>query len=211
MHIYAFGSICRGEIDKGSDIDLLALVDGIDNRFDKNMYSIYSYSRIKELWQEGNPFAWHLALEAKCLFSSDGKDFLKSLGQPNEYTQTMTDCMKFYNVFLSALESIRNSNHAIIFDLSSIFLAIRNIATCYSLSYLEKPTFSRDSALLIGDERLKIDKSIYDTLENCRILCTRGKGDIPNKTDIEGVIFAIEQIQKWISLTINKVKEKQYE
>lgn len=32
MHIYAFGSICRGEIDKNSDIDLLAIVDGFDAR-----------------------------------------------------------------------------------------------------------------------------------------------------------------------------------
>lgn len=27
MHIYAFGSICRGEIDAASDIDLLAIFE----------------------------------------------------------------------------------------------------------------------------------------------------------------------------------------
>lgn len=33
MHIYAFGSICRGEVDASSDIDMLAIVNGHDARF----------------------------------------------------------------------------------------------------------------------------------------------------------------------------------
>ena len=57
MHIYAFGSVCRGDVLPSSDIDLLAITEGHDSRFDPNNYSIYSYNRIKELWQEGNPFA----------------------------------------------------------------------------------------------------------------------------------------------------------
>ena len=65
MHVYAFGSICRGDVSLTSDIDLLAVVDGYDPRFDPNVFSIYSYNRIEELWAEGNPFAWHLAKESK--------------------------------------------------------------------------------------------------------------------------------------------------
>jgi predicted nucleotidyltransferase len=65
MHIYAFGSLCRGEVSRNSDVDLLALVDGFDERFNPEIYSIYSYRRIEELWREGNPFAWHLSLESR--------------------------------------------------------------------------------------------------------------------------------------------------
>lgn len=65
MHIYAFGSICRGDVSPASDVDLLAIVDGYDERFSLDDYSIYSYDRIWEIWNEGNPFAWHLALESK--------------------------------------------------------------------------------------------------------------------------------------------------
>lgn len=65
MHIYVFGSTCRGDILPSSDVDLLAIVDGYDSRFDPNIYSIYSYQRIKEIWDEGNPFAWHLSLESR--------------------------------------------------------------------------------------------------------------------------------------------------
>jgi nucleotidyltransferase-like protein/YCII-related domain-containing protein len=80
MHIYAFGSICRGEILLGSDIDLLALVDGYETRLDPDIFSLYSYGRVAELWSEGNPFAWHLFLESKLIFTADGSDFLNSLG-----------------------------------------------------------------------------------------------------------------------------------
>ena len=70
MHVYAFGSICRGEIDYGSDVDLLAIVERFVPELDPSKFSIYSYSRIEQLWDEGNPFAWHLATEFKMLFSS---------------------------------------------------------------------------------------------------------------------------------------------
>jgi len=42
MHIYAFGSLCRGEIGLDSDIDLLAIVDQFDERLDQKLFSIYS-------------------------------------------------------------------------------------------------------------------------------------------------------------------------
>jgi len=80
MHIYAFGSVCRGEVSRDSDIDLLCIDEGTQaDRFDPELYSVYSYERIRELWSEGNPFAWHLWLESRLLFSSDAEDHL-SLG-----------------------------------------------------------------------------------------------------------------------------------
>ena len=71
MHIYAFGSVCRGEIDIDSDIDLLAIVDRDDSRFNTDIYSIYSCKEIAELWAKGNPFAWHLATESRMIYASD--------------------------------------------------------------------------------------------------------------------------------------------
>lgn len=95
MHIYAFGSVCRGDIDLDSDIDVLALTDRVDHRFDPLVFSIYSYSRIRELWNNGNPFAWHLHLESKLLFSSTGDDFIAGLGVPKEYKKAASDCATF--------------------------------------------------------------------------------------------------------------------
>ena len=42
MYIYAFGSICRGEIDFYSDVDLIAISDDLVQlkKFDPNKFSI---------------------------------------------------------------------------------------------------------------------------------------------------------------------------
>ena len=141
MHIYAFGSVCRGDISPGSDIDLLAIVEGYDSRFDPDIYSIYSYKRIREIWKEGNPFAWHLSLEARILFSSDRSDFLSSLGSPALYRNCVRDCDKFFSLFREARISLEKNSTSKVFDLSMIFLSIRNIATCFSLGNLEAARF----------------------------------------------------------------------
>lgn len=106
MHIYAFGSLCRGEITTESDIDLLAITNGFDERLSRNIFSIYSYSRIEEIWKEGNPFAWHLHIESKLIYSSTGDDFIKSLKTPNKYTKGLQDCQKFHLLYKDSLTSI---------------------------------------------------------------------------------------------------------
>lgn len=145
MHIYAFGSICRGEIDKYSDIDVIAIVENFDSRLDPNKFSIYSYNRIKELWEEGNPFAWHLSLESKMIYSSNSKNLFDQLGKPNIYQNGTDDCLKFYRLFKSAEEALKSNTSSKTFELSNIFLSIRNFATCYQLAN-GKYCFSRDSA-----------------------------------------------------------------
>jgi nucleotidyltransferase-like protein len=141
MHIYAFGSVCRGDVTKGSDADLLAIVNGHDSRFDPETFSIYSYERIKELWRQGNPFAWHLALESRLLYSSDQHDFLKGLGNPVKYKECVRDCEKFFALFREASASILSGSNSVVFDLSTIFLSIRNFATCFSLGIGQSPDF----------------------------------------------------------------------
>ena len=47
VHIYAFGSVCRGEIDFGSDVDLLACVSNSDCAIDPRKYSIYRHERLR--------------------------------------------------------------------------------------------------------------------------------------------------------------------
>lgn len=107
MHIYAFGSLCRGDVASNSDIDLLAIVDRLDLRFDPELFSIYSYSRINELWEEGNPFAWHLALESSLIFSSTQENYIKQLGNPKNYRNCISDCEKFLALFQEAYISLK--------------------------------------------------------------------------------------------------------
>ena len=199
MHIYAFGSICRGEINIDSDVDLLAIVSGFDDRFNPDTYSICSYRQIEQIWIEGNPFAWHLAIESRLLFSSDGSDFLEAKGNPARYDLCLRDCEKFQALFHDARSSIDLRSTTLTFDLSMIFLAIRNFSTCYSMGVLDKPDFSRHAALRIGDRSLSVPEEVYKILERARILCTRGHGAAITKSEAELAVKHFPAIHQWMS------------
>lgn len=208
VHIYAFGSICRGEIDLGSDVDLLAIVNENVNQLDLNIFSVYSYKRIQELWREGNPFAWHLSLESKLIFSDNKTDFLRKMSCPAPYKQGRNDCLKFKSIFNKAVDSINFSPDSYIFDLSTIFLAIRNFATCFSLSQLERPNFSRHSPKSIGNWSLRINDIAYDIFMRARILCTRGIGNLISTDELYFALSQILEIGNWMERLIQKIGQK---
>ena len=207
MYIYAFGSVCRGEIDNQSDIDLLAVVEGYDDRFDSSIYSIYSYKRLEELWKEGNPFAWHLASEAKNIFSSNGEDFLSQLGHPAAYQKCKEDCRKFYNLYCKSVESISSGSCSLVFELSTIFLAIRNFATCFLLGKKRIQNFSRRSALQMDEQPIKIHPDTFKLLERSRILSTRGTGAIIKHDEVKTSLEDIYSIKTWMSDLLNEVEK----
>lgn len=206
MHIYAFGSVCRGDVSLNSDVDLLAIVDGFDCRFNPNVYSIYSCNRMQELWKEGHPFAWHLSLESRLIFSSDQEDFLATLGSPAPYKNCINDCEKFFNLFYDAHVSITAGSASMIFDLSTVFLSIRNIATCFSLGMTKKPDFSRHSALRIGTNSIPIPETAYQTLERARILCTRGHGTRILDKEVSAAILHLGEVDIWMKYLLEKVR-----
>ncbi|MEH2513423.1 putative nucleotidyltransferase [Nitrobacteraceae bacterium AZCC 1564] len=206
MHIYAFGSVCRGDVSLTSDIDLLAIVDGHDGRFNADDYSIYSYQRIQQIWDEGNPFAWHLASESRLLFASDQADYLKSLNEPRRYKKAAEDCERFFSLFIEAKGSLETNTATLAFDLSMVFLAIRNFATCFSLGCLQTPDFSRKSAIRIGRYSLPIEQKAFDTLERARILCTRGIGLPINAHEASFVIERFPNIESWMDRLLKEVK-----
>jgi hypothetical protein len=206
MHIYAFGSVCRGDISLNSDIDLLAIVDGFDPRLDTDTYSIYSYERIREIWTEGNPFAWHLSMEARLLFTSDQSDILASLGNPAPYPSCIRDCEKFFSLFRDATHSAKTNSTSKVFDLSTVFLSIRNIATCFSLGSLRHPDFSRHSALHLGDLSLAIPPEPYAVLERSRLLCTRGQGAAVTPREAEIACAQFPQIEEWMAILLREAK-----
>ena len=201
-HLYAFGSICRGEIDKSSDIDLLACLSEPNPGIDSNRFSIYSHQRLRELWLEGNPFAWHLHLESRLLFSSTGEDFINDLGRPAQYTRSIEDCEKFRLLFLESLNSLTKGSNSPTFDISCMFLATRNFATCYSLGS-GNPVFSRYSPLLI-DDRLAIPHEEFDIYVRARILSTRGYGDPLSISDIGHVKESAQSVVEWMSALANR-------
>lgn len=199
MHLYAFGSICRGDIDRLSDVDLLALAESYDERLDPAKFSIYSYARMKELWAEGNPFAWHLHTESRLLFASDDKDFLLLLGEPQPYANVQFDCAKFQALLEASEESLTLGSPSNVFELSSLFLAVRNFATCFALGKLGTKEFSRRSAWALKENSLRIDEDVIDTLQRCRVLSTRGIGELPLSTEVGKVVETLPAIREWMN------------
>lgn len=198
MHIYAFGSICRGDLSIDSDIDLLAIVQGTDKRISPDKFSIYSYKRIRELWLMGNAFAWHLSLESRLVYGFDGTDFLQTLGQPSAYNSVTKDCSRFQSVFEFASQSIRNGSSSLVFELSTVFLAIRNIATCYSLAMLPQPTFGRNLAKKLGSKSIDVSEDFYSILERSRILSTRGSGADIDNIDQATIVRELNKCRRWV-------------
>ena len=206
MHIYAFGSICRGEIHPDSDVDLLVIGGGDVAQYDPDIFSIYTYERIRELWGEGNPFAWHLSLESRLLFSSDDQDFLRSLGKPAPYSCCARDCQKFLSLFRHARASLTLSCASRVFDLSTIFLSIRNIATCFSLGVVKSPNFSRNSALLLEKNAVPLSVVGYQVLERARVLCTRGYGPKITDDEIDAALREFDAVYDWMEELVERAE-----
>jgi len=196
-HLYAFGSVCRGEIDPASDIDLLACLSKPQQEYDPEKFSIYSHARIQELWLEGNPFSWHLHLESKLIFSSDGTDFLYDLGEPSRYIKSLEDCRKFSLLFLESYRSLMQSSISSVFHLSCMFLATRNFATCYSLGKA-KPIFSRLSPLQL-EQKLSVAAEDFDVYARARILSTRGYGSVISGSEVERAKSIAPVIIDWMN------------
>ncbi|WP_367115876.1 nucleotidyltransferase domain-containing protein [Hyphomicrobium sp.] len=197
LHIYAFGSVCRGEISPGSDIDLLAITAGGRNDLSRSMFSIYSHAKIEHIWQEGNPFAWHLHLESRLIYSGDDKDFIRALGPPAIYTKAREDCERFLAIFRQALASARCNHNSIVFDLSAAFLGLRNFSSCYMLGH-GRPDFSRGVALTLMANGPPVDVQTYRILERARLLCTRGHGAALRKADIAQALQVLPRIEEWM-------------
>lgn len=208
MYIYAFGSVCRGEIDLFSDIDLLAILDEKDNpsKFDPNKYSIYTESKIKDYWASGNPFSWHLFTESSLIYSHNKKNFLKSLGKPEPYKNGIQDMLKFQKIFTVSLEELKTSHLTYLFELSTAFLCIRNFASCYSLNK-GKSNFSRHSALKLEKKSLSINHHIYKILESSRLLATRGYGEFPKKNDIQKIVLELDKVYTWMEYLLGDENE----
>ncbi|MDP9154650.1 MAG: nucleotidyltransferase domain-containing protein [Pseudomonadota bacterium] len=197
IHYYAFGSICRGEVDRGSDIDLLACVSSERPDLDPQKFSIYGHDRLRELWRGGNPFAWHIHLESRLLYASDGQDFIASLGVPAQYSKRRADCEKFAKLFDESFCALQANENSKIFHLSCMFLAMRNFATCYSFGN-GTPIFSRRSPLLL-DKCVPISESVFDIFARARILSTRGYGSLPSEEEIDGAKKFSGEITGWMS------------
>ena len=206
MDIYMFGSVCRGEVDIGSDVDVLIVLDsGEHHDLDLDKFSIYSHEKIMELWKQGNAFAWHLYDESVLIFSPREVDIIQQLGVPARYDTAISDCERFHRIFNTSKTSLIDDTNSPVFELSNIFLSIRNFAICYSLGMNAPRIYSRDSAVCLGVDSLILESN-YDLFRRCRLLSSRGYGTQLTSAEIESAKSCLSLINDWMIRLLEKLK-----
>lgn len=141
--IYIFGSAVRGEVSPTSDIDVLVIpMHGSQGEYPAS-WSVYSPEVIKSYFREGRLFAWHLHLEAHCIFPLKGASYLERLGSPAPYTSAQSDISDLQCMLAESLMEIRSGTNSLIYEVGIVYTAIRDIAMAASWLLLDKPSFSK--------------------------------------------------------------------
>ena len=147
--LYIFGSAVRGEVSSSSDIDVLAIPLVSDQRDYPSSWSVYSPETIESYFRAGRLFAWHLHLEAKCIFSAAPISYLSSLGAPAPYSTAKEDIDDLAGMLWQSLLEIRSETNNLIYELGIAYTAIRDIAMSASWFLMDGPCFSRNAPYII--------------------------------------------------------------
>lgn len=188
--LYIFGSSTRGEVLPSSDIDVLVVpLDGGHQKYPAG-WSVYSPTVLKSYFESGRLFAWHLCLEAKCIYSAGQMPFISSLGLPSPYLSAGKDIDDLGGLLCEALREIRAGTNNLIFELGIAYTAIRDIAMAASYVQLERPCFSREAPYLIPTP-CPLPKEVYVGAMLARHRSTRGSNlDIDPEKVAEGLLAA---------------------
>ena len=176
MEFYVYGSITRGELDQNSDVDILCLIDeseDVNGRVPLN-FSIYSKGRIKQHYEHGTLFAWHLYRDSRLIFPIEG-GFLKKIGSPKEYSSSYEDLGLLNELLRKAIANIQDSQINLIYELGLVYVSVRNIATIASWFLPEGLCCSRYVPYYIKEIGFPLKKEDYEVLIACRHATTRGR------------------------------------
>lgn len=171
--IYVFESTCRGEATPTSDVDILVVPFWQKQSEYPHEWSVYSPGVIEEYFKKGRLFAWHLHLEAKCVYCSGDQPFLTDLGPPAPYSTIAADIDDLEALLKVALSELAAGTSNVVYELGIAHTAIRDIAMCASWAMLEKPCFSADAPYRLPVE-CPLERSIYTQIMLARHSSTRG-------------------------------------
>lgn len=212
LAIFVFGSVARAQGDAQSDLDLLAVVaDGhgkVDERdvlahIPQQMRSIdpsiswYGLARIREMFRNGDLFAWHLHHEALPLY--DPESILLGLGEPAPYTSGSEDVAFFEALLCSIPSSLQAMPANAVYELGLVYVCLRNIGMAASGKFARKPNFSRYSPYeLPGMAPPPMTTIEYDVAMACRMAGQRGIVP-PVAVDSAKVASLCASLRPWVS------------
>jgi hypothetical protein len=186
--VYVFGSVGRGQQDSLSDLDLLAIVKNGSGKVPessivsrvpdafrdlKPSISWYGGDRLREMFRNGELFAWHLHRETFPLYDPTG--FLAGLGSPAPYQDAVADARSFQTVLKGIPSQINANEHNAVYEAGLIYVCLRNIAMAASWALCEFPDFTRYSPFqLRGIRGCPISRQEFEVTMACRMAGQRG-------------------------------------
>lgn len=210
ISLHVFGSVARGDADSQSDLDILAVI--INNRKPpeqpvrdyiqqiygkKSSISWYSYKRIKELYQQGHLFAWHIFLESKEIAYTQEPGIIRQLGKPSKYATAHEDIASLIDILSSINDAIRQCPRNAIYEAGLIYVCARNIALSTSSFTSEGLDFSRYSPynLNIGSFSFPIPLADYELLIQARHSSMRGGN--PPRLEVSNLLSQQRDVLRW--------------
>lgn len=207
--IYIFGSVCRGEPDSGSDVDVLVVSDSARDR--RNLppaWSCYSRQRLRVLFGRGTLFAWHLYLDSVQLWPRGVEGFLRKIGPPKPYLGARREIADLQRILLGASKELVGGTLSPVYEFGLLALACRDAAMAAFLPQVGRFDFSRDAPFHLPAS-FPLSKSQFDYLLKCRRASTRG-GDIHRRSHVESeILVRLPQLNAWCATLLNDVRHEQ--
>lgn len=212
MHeFHIFGSVCRGEPDVGSDVDVLVVSDDRPARKElPPSWSYYSRRRIRALFARGTLFAWHLYLESVKVWPRRGCGYLQKIGPPKPYTGAVREIGDLQRVLLRAIAELERGTHSSVYEFGLVSLACRDAAMAAFPVIYGRFDFSRHAPLHLAGNRFPLSTAQFDYLLACRRATTRG-GGLRRQPRIERqVISNLPRLKAWCKNILVRLKNEQF-
>src|ERR1035437_2140277 len=115
--LYIFGSLATGEVDDGSDVDVLAVVDGSQPSVKlPASWSVYSSTRLEDLFERGTLFAWHLYQSAIKVWPRERDGLIAELGPPAQYTGAREEIAALLSMAVDSFGELERGTPSVVFE-----------------------------------------------------------------------------------------------
>jgi hypothetical protein len=218
LNLSLFGSVARGQADKFSDHDIVAIVrDGggkqseelvlgwaAQSGIEEPSISWYGEEKMREFFHSGDLFAWHLFLESVPL---SGFDHIRSMfGEPAEFDDAITTIIELEEILIEVPKRVEIAPQTHRFEMGVSYVCLRNIAMAASWNLCERPDFGRYSPYAIKAPVFPCPREDYEALAACRIAGQRGTElSIDRKVDLEvlvvNVLPWIDELKRTVDAT----------
>jgi hypothetical protein len=208
MEFYVFGSLTSGEVDAGSDTDVLVVLSTGDEAAEFPIsWSVYSLERLKSLFQRGTLFAWHLHYDAVKVWPKTGQGLLHSIGSPAPYTDAHAEIDALISMARAASDELSDGTVSPVFELGLLYTASRDVAMAAAPHLLGRFTFSRFAPLFYTDPAFPLSRAEYEFLMQCRRATTRGISVPCDVSPADAVLRKLPLLLNWFNHVLRSVPD----